>query len=79
MNAMDNPLLDFAGLPRFDAVRPAHIVPAIDALLGEARAAVERVAADPQPATWDRWSSRSPMHSTGSTARGAPCAICTPW
>ena len=54
MNAMDNPLLDFDGLPRFDAMRPAHIVPAIDALLGEARAAVERVAADPQPATWDR-------------------------
>jgi oligopeptidase A len=54
MNAMVNPLLDFDGLPRFDAMRPAHIAPAIDALLGEARATVERVAADPQPATWDR-------------------------
>ena len=54
MNTMANPLLDFRGLPRFDAIRPAHVTPAVDALLGEARAAVERVATDPQPATWDR-------------------------
>ena len=50
---MTNPLLDFTGLPRFDAIRPEHVTPAVDALLGEARAAVERVATDPNPATWD--------------------------
>jgi len=54
MNIMANPLLDLHGLPRFDAIRPAHVTPAVDALLGEARAAVERVATDPQPATWER-------------------------
>ncbi|WP_372016130.1 M3 family metallopeptidase [Pseudoxanthomonas sp. 10H] len=37
---MDNPLLDFSGLPRFDAIRPEHVGPAIDALLAEAEAAV---------------------------------------
>jgi oligopeptidase A len=36
----DNPLLDFSGLPRFAQIKPAHIAPAIDALLAEARAAV---------------------------------------
>jgi len=49
---MDNPLLDFSGLPRFDAIRPDHVGPAIDRLLAEAEAAVvaaERVA----PVTWD--------------------------
>ena len=35
MDAMrDNPLLDFSGLPRFDAISPEHIGPAIDALGG---------------------------------------------
>ena len=53
MNTMTNPLLDFRGLPRFDAIRPEHVTPAVDALLGEARAAVERVATHPNPATWD--------------------------
>jgi oligopeptidase A len=54
MNDAANPLLDFSGLPRFDAIRPAHVAPAVDALLGDARAAVERVATDREPATWDR-------------------------
>jgi len=56
MNVNDkvNPLLDFRGLPRFDAIRPVHVTPAMDVRLDEARAAVERVAADPQPASWDR-------------------------
>ena len=42
MDAMrDNPLLDFSGLPRFDAISPEHIGPAIDALLAQAEAAVK--------------------------------------
>ncbi len=49
----DNPLLTFPGLPRFDAVRAEHVAPAIDHLLREARAAVERIAGDPSPPTWD--------------------------
>ncbi|HSD17451.1 MAG TPA: M3 family metallopeptidase [Thermomonas sp.] len=48
---MDNPLLDFSGLPRFDAIRPEHIAPAIDALLAEAEAAVVR-AEGVAPVAW---------------------------
>ncbi|MFB3128534.1 MAG: hypothetical protein ACE1Y7_02395, partial [Lysobacteraceae bacterium] len=35
-----NPLLDFSGLPRFEAIRPEHVAPALDVLLAEAEAAV---------------------------------------
>ncbi len=48
-----NPLLDFSGLPRFDAIRPEHVTPAVDLLVGVARAAVDAVATDTAPATWD--------------------------
>jgi oligopeptidase A len=48
-----NPLLDFSGLPRFDAIRPEHVGPAVDALAADARAAIARVATDTRPATWD--------------------------
>lgn len=49
----DNPLLDFAGLPRFDAITPAHVRPAITILLDEARQLVGRLTDDSVPATWD--------------------------
>ncbi len=48
-----NPLLDFAGLPRFADIRPEHVAPAIDALLDEARATIERVAKASEPPDWD--------------------------
>src|SRR5512136_1649092 len=53
MERTTNPLLDFGGLPRFDAIEPAHVTPAIDALLQEARAVVDRVTDPATPATWD--------------------------
>jgi oligopeptidase A len=49
---MTNPLLDFSGLPRFDAIRPEHIAPAIDQLLAEAEAAVKAAEAV-APVRWD--------------------------
>lgn len=53
MDAMrDNPLLDFSGLPRFDAISPEHIGPAIDALLAQAEAAV-KAAETVAPVTWE--------------------------
>ena len=48
-----NPLLDFSGLPRFDAVTPAHVAPAIDELLAANRSLIERLAAAETPATWN--------------------------
>ena len=49
---MTNPLLDFSALPRFDAIRPEHIAPAIDTLLADADAAVAR-ATTTAAVTWD--------------------------
>jgi oligopeptidase A len=46
-----NPLVDFSGLPRFSDIKPEHVTPAIDELLGAGRttlAAAERAAP-----TWD--------------------------
>ncbi len=50
---MDNPLLDFSGLPRFADIEPGHIAPAMEQLLAEARAAMRR--AEKAPATWDQF------------------------
>nr|WP_295382966.1 M3 family metallopeptidase [Pseudoxanthomonas sp.] len=49
---MTLPLLDFSGLPRFDAIRPDQITPAIDRLLAEAEAEVKRAEAV-APVSWD--------------------------
>ncbi len=48
-----NPLLDFAGLPRFDAIQPSDVQPAISQLLAESRAEVERLLTNDVPTTWD--------------------------
>src|SRR5688572_8083910 len=48
-----NPLLDFSGLPRFDAFRVEHVTPAVDSLLAENRRVTEVLAAPDVPATWD--------------------------
>ncbi len=50
-----NPLLDFSDLPRFAAIKPEHVTPALDVLLAEARAAVAQVIA----AGGDDWDSVS--------------------
>jgi len=49
----NNPLLDFSGLPRFAAIRPEHITPAVDALLAENRALIAEMTAANTPPTWD--------------------------
>lgn len=49
---MSNPLLDFNDLPLFDAVRPEHVVPAMDELLGQADQALAAVTQPDFPADW---------------------------
>ena len=46
---MSNPLQSGQLLPRFDAIRPEHVEPAIRALLEESRARVAQLAADATP------------------------------
>ena len=47
-----NPLLDFSGLPRFADFRPGFVAPAVDQLLAENRALIERIATPAVPPTW---------------------------
>ena len=49
----DNPLLHTDGLPRFDAIRPEHIAPAVDELLLAANAALDLATSDATPADYD--------------------------
>jgi len=48
----NNPLLDFSDLPRFDTVQPEHVKPAIESLLADGRALIERLTDAATPATW---------------------------
>src|SRR5574340_47199 len=48
-----NPLLDFSGLPRFGEIQPEHVTPAVEQLLEENRALLERLLADPAAPAWD--------------------------
>lgn len=52
-----NPLLDFSNLPRFDAIRPEHVTPAIDRLIAHARGVVGQLEApaDAVAVTWDNF------------------------
>lgn len=48
-----NPLLDFSGLPRFDAITTEHVAPAIRQLLDEYREFLVRLEQPGTPATWE--------------------------
>jgi len=48
-----NPLLEFSDLPLFDCIQPEHVSPAVDALLVDAQAALEKVTASDFPANWN--------------------------
>ena len=50
---MSNPLLDDTDLPRFDAIEPDHVVPAVDALLAQQRAAIDALVSGAATRTWD--------------------------
>ncbi len=53
LTGSDNPLLDFAGLPRFAEVKPEHVTPAVEQLLAENRALIARLLNDAATPTWD--------------------------
>ena len=50
-----NPLLDFSGLPRFEAFKPEYVTPAVDELLAANRALIEQLAADPSTPSWENF------------------------
>ncbi len=49
---MSNPLLAASGLPAFDAIRPEHILPAIEEVLADSQAQLEDLEIHLQP-TWE--------------------------
>ncbi len=52
---LDNPLLDFSGLPKFDQVKAAHVTPAVDYLLSQGRELLETLSASSIAPTWQNF------------------------
>ena len=50
-----NPLLNFSGLPRFAEIKPEHVAPAIEKLLAENRALIERLLNDNAVPNWNNF------------------------
>ena len=47
-----NPLLDFSDTPLFDRIQPEHVSPAMDVLMAESQAALDKVTQADFPANW---------------------------
>ena len=50
-----NPLLDFSDLPRFDAIRPEHVTPAVELLLEQSRKVVADLETPMPQVNWDNF------------------------
>ena len=55
MTDATNPLLDFSGLPRFDAIKPEHVTPAIAQLIARASAVVADLEQPNHETTWENF------------------------
>lgn len=54
-SSSQNPLLDFSDLPRFGAVKPSDVTPAIDALLEENKAVVAQLEQSSDAVSWENF------------------------
>jgi len=52
---VSNPLLHFAGLPKFNEIKPEHVSPALDLLLNEGKQAIEALVNNNEAPTWDNF------------------------
>ncbi len=52
---MNNPLLDFSGLPRFADIQPSHVGPAVDTLIAENTAVLAQVLTQTASPSWERF------------------------
>ncbi len=52
---MSNPLLHFAGLPKFNEIKPEHVSPALDFLLSESKQTIEALATSSTVPTWQNF------------------------
>jgi len=76
---MTNPLLSRSDLPEFAAIRPEHVSPAIDALLPEAEAALERAVGADVPADYDALSQALDVPLERLSRAGRRWATSTRW
>lgn len=60
---MSNPLLHYAGLPKFNEIKPEHISPAVNSLLAEGRGLVEQLATATETPTWENFALKLEDHS----------------
>ena len=51
----DNPLLDLSGLPKFDAILPQHVEPAVDSILGSNREKINHLIETVTEPGWDNF------------------------
>jgi oligopeptidase A len=49
---VSNPLLHFAGLPKFNEIKPEHVSPALDLLLSEGRKTIDALATNRDKPSW---------------------------
>ncbi|MBN2647177.1 MAG: M3 family metallopeptidase [Thiotrichales bacterium] len=52
---MNNPFFNFEQFPRFDLYRVEHIIPAVQQVIAENRAEIERIANLPEAPTWENF------------------------
>ena len=57
-NHLNNPLLNFSGLPRFAEIQPAHVTPAVDNLLQHNRDIVSALLNETAAPTWENFVDR---------------------
>jgi oligopeptidase A len=50
---VSNPLLHFAGLPKFNEIKPEHVSPALDLLLSEGRQTIDALATNRDAPSWN--------------------------
>ena len=50
--SLQNPLLHFSDTPLFDRIQPEHVNPAVNVMLADAQAALDKVTASDFPANW---------------------------
>ena len=76
-----NPLLDTSGLPRFAQISAEHVGPAVDALIAECEAALERATGPEVPADYDALSAVLDVATErlGRELAGRGIAQARPW
>ncbi len=72
----DNPLLCAEGLPKFDKIKPEHVVPAVKKLLADAEQSLSALEESIEP-TWTAVSQNWKKSIVRLSTHGGRCRICS--